>query len=118
MLVLTLAFLVDRFSHGDDGNGPVNQGNGLKPGDWLCPGCNFHNFASRVQVREFLRLEQGGGEFDCSNARLCIDWRKVCPERASRSQRKLRRSCSALPRFRASALPRNYGTRGSRRARC
>jgi hypothetical protein len=42
-----------RFAHGDGGDmggggGGGNQG-GLKPGDWMCPGCNFHNFASRVQ---------------------------------------------------------------------
>ncbi|GMI27850.1 hypothetical protein TeGR_g11896 [Tetraparma gracilis] len=45
-----------RFAHGEEqpgqgggfGGGP-GGGGGLKPGDWLCPGCNFHNFASRVQ---------------------------------------------------------------------
>ena len=57
---------------------PMNGGGGggareVRPGDWMCPSCNNHNFASRMMCKQCNAPKPGGfGEitYVCSNSKL------------------------------------------------
>jgi len=52
---------------GGGGSGPGN----LKEGDWICPGCGNHNFASRVNCNKCQELREGmkQGDWICKSCK-------------------------------------------------